>query len=136
MWNLPLFLLENSAIFSLEQVGRSLSSASHCVVAVELLSTSDVTRLLLVSSSATYRQRVAHDLLTASQMERKFLDQVIDVEKKIIETRRNLKRESMRLESVKKSSAEVKAFVEKTIGAMYKGRFVHIIGEVNKALSS
>ncbi len=42
----------------------------------------------------------------------------------------------MRLESVKKSSAEVKAFVEKTIGAMYKGRVVHIIGEVNKALSS
>ena len=112
------------------------ASASHCVVAVELLSTSDVTRLLLVSSSATYRQRVAHDLLTASQMERKFLDQVNDVEKKIIETRRNLKRESMRLESVKKSSAEVKAFVEKTIGAMYKGRVVHIIGEVNKALSS
>ena len=52
------------------------------------------------------------------------------------ETRRLLQREARRSEAVGKALGEVKRFAEQAISAMYKGRTVHIIGEINNALGS
>lgn len=109
--------------------------ATFCEAPVELLGTDTVQRLLLIAASCSYRTRVGIDLRTAKLLESKFMNQVADVEKKREETRRLLKRESAKLAAIKKSTAEVKQFVEEVIGKMYKGTAVHVIGNVNKVLS-
>ena len=91
-------------------------------------------RLLLLSASERFRARLASDLLAASRLEAKLLAHADEARERQSETRRALRREARRAEAVAKALGEVKRFVERTVSAMYNGRAVHIIGEINNAL--
>ena len=108
--------------------------AAACEAPVLALAEDGARRLLLLSASERFRARLASDLLAASRLEAKLLAHADEARERQSETRRALRREARRAEAVAKALGEVKLFAERTISAMYKGRTVHIIGEINNAL--
>ncbi len=108
--------------------------AAACEAPVLALAEDGARRLLLLSASERFRARLASDLLAASRLEAKLLAHADEARERRSETRRALRREARRAEAVAKALGEVKLFAERTISAMYKGRTVHIIGEINNAL--
>jgi len=109
--------------------------AAACEEPVRVLAEDTAGRLLLVSASERYRKRLANDLVTAGRLESKFCVFADDARKKRDETRRSLRREALKAEASRKALREVKRFAERAISTMYKGRTVHIIGEINNALA-
>jgi hypothetical protein len=109
--------------------------AAACEEPVRVLAEDTAGRLLLVSASERYRKRLANDLVTAGRLESKFCVFADDARKKRDETRRSLRREALKAEASRKALLEVKRFAERAISTMYKGRTVHIIGEINNALA-
>jgi hypothetical protein len=109
--------------------------AAACEEPVRVLAEDTAGRLLLVSASERYRARLANDLVTAGRLESKFCVFADDARKKRDETRRSLRREALKAEASRKALREVKRFAERAISTMYKGRTVHIIGEINNALA-
>jgi len=108
--------------------------AAACEAPVLALAEDGARRLLLLSASERFRARLASDLLAASRLEAKLLAHADEARERQSETRRALRREARRAEAAAKALGEVKLFAERTISAMYKGRTVHIIGEINNAL--
>jgi len=108
--------------------------AAACEAPVLALAEDGARRLLLLSASERFRARLASDLLAASRLEAKLLAHADEARQRQSETRRALRREARRAEAAAKTLGEVKLFAERTISAMYKGRTVHIIGEINNAL--
>lgn len=108
--------------------------AAACEAPILALAEDGARRLLLLSASERFRARLASDLLAASRLEAKLLAHADEARERQSETRRALRREARRAEAVAKALGEVKLFAERTISAMYKGRTVHIIGEINNAL--
>ena len=108
--------------------------AAACEAPVRVLSADGARRLLLLSASERARARLASDLFAASRLEGKLLACADEARERQAETRRLLQREARRAEAVGKALGEVKRFAEEAISAMYKGRTVHIIGEINNAL--
>ena len=108
--------------------------AAACEAPVLALAEDGARRLLLLSASERFRARLASDLLAASRLEAKLLAHADEARQRRSETRRALRREARRAEAAAKALGEVKLFAERTISAMYKGRTVHIIGEINNAL--
>ena len=108
--------------------------AAACEAPVLALAEDGARRLLLLSASERFRARLASDLLAASRLEAKLLAHADEARQRQSETRRALRREARRAEAAAKALGEVKLFAERTISAMYKGRTVHIIGEINNAL--
>jgi len=108
--------------------------AAACEAPVLALAEDGARRLLLLSASERFRARLASDLLAASRLEAKLLAHADEARERRSETRRALRREARRAEAAAKALGEVKLFAERTISAMYKGRTVHIIGEINNAL--
>mgnify|MGYP003311877318 CR=1 FL=1 len=113
---------------------RRLAAAGEAPALV--LSEDGARRLLLLSASERSRARLASDLFAASRLEGKLLALADEARERQAETRRLLQREARRSEAVGKALGEVKRFAEQAISAMYKGRTVHIIGEINNALGS
>ena len=109
--------------------------AAACEEPVRVLAEDTAGRLLLVSASERYRKRLANDLVTAGRLESKFCVFADDARQKRDETRRSLRREALKAEASRKALREVKRFAERAISTMYKGRTVHIIGEINNALA-
>ena len=109
--------------------------AAACEEPVRVLAEDTAGRLLLVSASERYRKRLANDLVTAGRLESKFCVFADDARQKRDETRRSLRREALKAEASRKALLEVKRFAERAISTMYKGRTVHIIGEINNALA-
>ena len=109
--------------------------AAACEEPVRVLAEDTAGRLLLVSASERYRKRLANDLVTAGRLESKFCVFADDARKKRDETRRSLRREALKAEASRMALREVKRFAERAISTMYKGRTVHIIGEINNALA-
>jgi hypothetical protein len=112
-----------------------LKLAAACEEPVRVLAEDTAGRLLLVSASERYRKRLANDLVTAGRLESKFCAFADDARQKRDETRRSLRREALKAEASRKALGEVKRFAERAISTMYKGRTVHIIGEINNALA-
>ena len=112
-----------------------LKLAAACEEPVRVLAEDTAGRLLLVSASERYRKRLANDLVTAGRLESKFCAFADDARQKRDETRRSLRREALKAEASRKALREVKRFAERAISTMYKGRTVHIIGEINNALA-
>ena len=112
-----------------------LKLAAACEEPVRVLAEDTAGRLLLVSASERYRKRLANDLVTAGRLESKFCVFADDARQKRDETRRSLRREALKAEASRKALREVKRFAERAISTMYKGRTVHIIGEINNALA-
>ena len=110
--------------------------AAACEAPALVLSEDGARRLLLLSASERSRARLASDLFAASRLEGKLLALADEARERQAETRRLLQREARRSEAVGKALGEVKRFAEQAISAMYKGRTVHIIGEINNALGS
>jgi hypothetical protein len=108
--------------------------AAACEAPILALAEDGARRLLLLSASERFRARLASDLLAASRLEAKLLAHADEARERQSETRRALRREARRAEASAKALGEVKLFAERTISAMYKGRTVHIIGEINNAL--
>jgi hypothetical protein len=108
--------------------------AAACEAPILALAEDGARRLLLLSASERFRARLASDLLAASRLEAKLLAHADEARERQSETRRALRREARRAEAVAKALGEVKRFVERTVSAMYNGRAVHIIGEINNAL--
>ena len=109
--------------------------AAACEEPVRVLAEDTAGRLLLVSASERYRKRLANDLVTAGRLESKFCVFADDARQKRDETKRLLRREALKAEASRKALREVKRFAERAISTMYKGRTVHIIGEINNALA-
>ena len=145
------FLSQRAADMSSEQSAALLSSApaeirarsdvqelrrlaAACEAPILALAEDGARRLLLLSASERFRARLASDLLAASRLEAKLLAHADEARERQSETRRALRREARRAEAVAKALGEVKRFVERTVSAMYNGRAVHIIGEINNAL--
>ena len=112
-----------------------LKLAAACEEPVRVLAEDTAGRLLLVSASERYRKRLANDLVTAGRLESKFCVFADDARQKRDETKRLLRREALKAEASRKALREVKRFAERAISTMYKGRTVHIIGEINNALA-
>ena len=109
--------------------------AAACEEPVRVLAEDKARRLLLVSASERYRARLAKDLVTAGRLESKFSTFADEARRKRDETRRLLRREALKAEATGTALGEVKRFAEQAISAMYKGRTVHIVGEINNALA-
>ena len=116
--------------------GRRRPRVLREVMVGELVIVCCARRLLLLSASERSRARLASDLFAASRLEGKLLALADEARERQAETRRLLQREARRSEAVGKALGEVKRFAEQAISAMYKGRTVHIIGEINNALGS
>ena len=110
----------------------SLVDAVHAPVGV--LRGDAARRLLLISSSQRYRGRLVSDLEAKAALEGKLLGALKDLEEKRAETRLSHRQSVARGDALCKALREIKAALEGIISKQYRGRAVHVIGEINNVL--
>ena len=110
----------------------SLADAVHAPVGV--LRDDAARRLLLISTSKRYRERLVADLEAKAALEGKLLGALRELDEKRAETRLSHKQSMARGDALCKALLEVKGAVEDIISKQYKGRATNVIGEINNVL--
>ena len=113
----------------------ALTALAEAVQApVDILRSDAARRLLLISTSGRYRERLAAELEAKAALEGKVLGALRELEEKRAGTRQSHARSVARAEALCQALREVKAAVEGIVSKQYKGRATNVIGQISNVL--